>query len=195
MDIAPGKLKAAPSFSICDFKQLTEMWNLEVALEQRDTRALVTSFGQSTIEIGHDDFDHLDSQTKYDPSHTFGWDNESPKRSVVVAAFNISLLPISNEDYRVFFEKSGSPRSLLPGSWTEISAGKYGIKVLTQPSVVPLELAKEWPCMASGKQLAAYATSVGGRLPTEPELRRFMLDHPADHIGSNIGFRNWHPVP
>lgn len=168
-----------------------------MAAEKRSSTNTTVTYPASTVEIGHDDFDHLDEQTPYDPAHTFGWDNESPKRTVDVPAFKVSLLPISNSDYLKFWESKSSveKQAYLPGSWTVGSEGNVSIKVLTAPSLVPIDIAADWPLMASGKQLAAYAESVGGRLPTEPELRKFNVDNPVDHVGANIGFANWHPVP
>lgn len=52
--------------------------------------------------------------------------------------------------------------------------------------------------MASFDEIASYAKSKGGRLPTEAELR-FWMDSleggdRVDCEGSNVGFKNWHPV-
>ena len=195
--IEPGKLLAAPGFSAPDWEALSAQWSRQVATESRITRKLVAEYAASSISVGHDDFDHLDAESAYNPLDTFGWDNESPKRQVDVPAFKISLLPISNGDYLRFSKSKGEMKDdLLPGSWMKLSDDNYGVRILTEPGVVSLEeVAKDWPCMASGKQLQAYAESVGGRLPTEPELRRFTMDNPVDHIGANIGFANWHPVP
>lgn len=196
--IPPGKLLAAPSFTKPDWAALARQWDRQVSAESRLTRNLLSSYEASTISIGHDDFDHLDKSTPYDPAATFGWDNESPKREVQVPAFKISLLPISNSDYLRFYKSAKSDdenKELLPGSWAQMEDGSFGIKVLAEPGLVPIDIAKDWPCMASGKQLESYAKSVGGRLPTEPELRRYMVDNPVDHVGANIGFANWHPVP
>lgn len=195
--IQPGKLRPAPGFTTPDWHALALQWRTQVAAEERTPENTIVTYPASTVEIGHDDFEHLDNQTPYDPAHTFGWDNESPKRIVKVPSFKISLLPISNGDYLRFWEKqpASEKEELLPGSWTIGSDGKVSIKVLTAPSLVPVDIARDWPLMASGKQLAAYAESVGGRLPTEPELRKFIIENPVDHVGANIGFANWHPVP
>lgn len=195
--IPPGKLRPAPGFTTPDWQALALQWRAQVKQEQRTASNTIVTYSASTVEIGHDDFDHLDDQTPYDLAHTFGWDNESPKRTVEVPSFKVSLLPISNGNYLKYWE--GIPQAekedLLPGSWTVGEDGQVSIKVLTAPSLVPIDIAKDWPLMASGKQLAAYAESIGGRLPTEPELRRFIVDNPVDHVGANIGFANWHPVP
>lgn len=193
--ITPGKLNPAPCFSKPDFAALSGSWDKQVADEQRSDRKLIKSYSSSSIAIGHDDFDHLDRETAYDPKHAFGWDNESPKRQVEVPAFSVSMLPISNKEYHEFWTASGMPASLVPGSWLQEDDGSISVRVLTTPGKVELDVAKHWPCMASGKQLEAHAKHVGGRLPTEPELRRFIADNPVDHAGANIGFANWHPVP
>lgn len=61
---------------------------------------------------------------------------------------------------------------------------------------VSMEIAQHWPVLTSYDHLVAYATSKGGRLPTENELRLFLDKYDVGHEGgANIGFRNWHPVP
>lgn len=193
--IAPGKLKPAPGFNAPDWAALAESWNRQVALEKRADADLTVSYGDSTISIGHDDFDHLDGVSPFETSYAFGWDNETPKRDVRVPAFKISKLVISNADYLAFYQKAGCPKELLPGSWYTTENGGVNVKVLVAPGHVSMDIAKHWPCLASGKQLQNYATSVGGRLPTEPELRRYIMDNSVDHTEANIGFKNWHPFP
>jgi L-histidine Nalpha-methyltransferase / hercynylcysteine S-oxide synthase len=59
-----------------------------------------------------------------------------------------------------------------------------------------MDVAKDWPVMASYDHLSAYATVKGGRLPTEAELRLFYDKFDAGYEGgANVGFRNWHPIP
>jgi len=61
---------------------------------------------------------------------------------------------------------------------------------------VPMAIAAHWPVLASYDDLFAYASSKGGRLPTEPELRLFLDTYDVGYEGgANIGFRNWHCVP
>ena len=56
--------------------------------------------------------------------------------------------------------------------------------------------AKHWPCLTAYEDLAVYARSKGGRLPTEPELRLFLDTYQVSYEqGANVGFRNWHPLP
>jgi formylglycine-generating enzyme required for sulfatase activity len=59
-----------------------------------------------------------------------------------------------------------------------------------------MDVAKDWPVLASYDELSAYAKSKGGRLPTEPELRLFLDTYDVGYEGgANVAFRNWHPVP
>jgi formylglycine-generating enzyme required for sulfatase activity len=56
-----------------------------------------------------------------------------------------------------------------------------------------MDVAAEWPVLTAYDDLAAYAKSKGGRLPTEPELRLFLNTYDVGYEGGgNIGFRNWH---
>ena len=60
---------------------------------------------------------------------------------------------------------------------------------------VAFDIARHWPVLTAYDDLAAYAASKGGRLPTEPELRLFLDTYDVGHAGgANVGFRNWHPV-
>ena len=69
-------------------------------------------------------------------------------------------------------------------------------KVRTLYGPVSMEIAAQWPVLASYDDLVLFAASKGGRLPTEPELRLFLDFYDVGHEGgANIGFRDWHPVP
>lgn len=69
-------------------------------------------------------------------------------------------------------------------------------QVRTLYGTVPMDVAQHWPVLASYDGLLAYARSVGGRLPTEAELRLFLNTYDVGHVGgANVGFRHWHPVP
>ena len=59
-----------------------------------------------------------------------------------------------------------------------------------------MEIARDLPVLTSYDDLALYAQSKGGRLPTEPELRLFLDKYDVGHEGgANVGFRNWHATP
>ena len=83
----------------------------------------------------------------------------------------------------------------LPASWRIVN-GDIMVRTLYGP--VSFAIAGRWPLMASKNELDAYAKSKGGRMPSEPELRRLWesAEGPRpDGITANIGFKNWHPVP
>lgn len=70
----------------------------------------------------------------------------------------------------------------------------FQVKTVYGP--VSMVIAAHWPVLTAYDDLAAYAKSKGGRLPTESELRLFLDTYDVGHEGgANIGFRNWHPVP
>ena len=70
------------------------------------------------------------------------------------------------------------------------------MQVRTLYGPVAMAVAKHWPVLAAYDDLAEYARSKGGRLPTEPELRLLLDTYELGHEGgANVGFRNWHPVP
>lgn len=59
-----------------------------------------------------------------------------------------------------------------------------------------MDVAKYWPVITSYDNLSTYAMVKGGRLPTEPELQLFYDKfHWGYEGGTNVGFRNWHPLP
>ncbi len=59
-----------------------------------------------------------------------------------------------------------------------------------------MDVAYNWPVIASYNDMSRYALVKGGRLPTEPELRLFYDKFEAGYEGgANVGFRNWHPIP
>jgi L-histidine Nalpha-methyltransferase / hercynylcysteine S-oxide synthase len=75
-----------------------------------------------------------------------------------------------------------------------LTAGLMQVRTLYGP--VSMAIAKHWPVLAAYDDLAKYACSKGGRLPTEPELRLFLNTYEVGYDGgANVGFRNWHPVP
>lgn len=148
--------------------------------------------GPATIELGHDDLESDDASTDV-KSHEFGWDNENPKRQVSVGEFKISWRPVTNWEFFQFFTGEGKDRVSMPASWVDQDGT---IKVRTLYGPISMDVASDWPVMTSYNDLSTYATVKGGRLPTEPELRLFYDKFESGYGGgSNIGFRNWHPVP
>lgn len=106
----------------------------------------------------------------------FGWDNEKPPRTAVVAPFKISPHPITNAEYAHFIHATSGT---LPASWTTASTPCAGpslddflaahcAKTLFGP--VSLTLAGDWPVMASYDELAGWAKWAGGRIPSAEEM-------------------------
>ncbi|KAG7090977.1 hypothetical protein E1B28_010044 [Marasmius oreades] len=148
------------------------------------------TIGPAELILGHDDSEGDDPNSKVVHDHEYGWDNESPPRTVHVNAFRAEWRPVTNGEFEAFWRKGGIP---LPKSWVE-EAGEIKVRTLYGP--VPISVAQHWPVLTSYDDLAVYARSKGGRLPTEPELRLFLDMYDVGFEGgANTGFRNWHPVP
>lgn len=184
---------APPGFTVPDWPSLAKAWDMEAAVEAPHA---ALEFPKTTFEIGHDDIEAEDATKAFDAGHSYGWDNESPRRSVTVDAFKLDAKPISNLEYKGFVEQEHARKpdsSVVPASWVELPSGEYRVRTVYGP--VPFSVAQHWPVQASGAQLAQYAASKGGRLPTADELALFIRQSPTDTPITNVGFRNWHPVP
>ncbi|KAF9268739.1 hypothetical protein L218DRAFT_970017 [Marasmius fiardii PR-910] len=148
------------------------------------------TIGPAEVVLGHDDSEGDDFTSRAVHDHEYGWDNESPRRSVHVNAFCTEWRPVTNGEFEAFWRKGGIS---LPKSWVEENGT---LKVRTLYGPVPMSVAQHWPVLTSYDDLSAYAQAKGGRLPTEPELRLFLdLYDVGFEGGANVGFRNWHPVP
>ncbi|KAL0577746.1 hypothetical protein V5O48_004240 [Marasmius crinis-equi] len=146
--------------------------------------------GPADVVLGHDDSEGDDLTSNVVHDHEYGWDNESPPRTVHVKGFRAEWRPVTNGEFEAFWRKGGAP---LPKSWVE-EDGELRVRTLYGP--VPMSVAQHWPVLTSYDDLASYARSKGGRLPTEPELRLFLDTYDVGFEGgANVGFRNWHSVP
>ena len=183
-------------FASPNWQLLSSRWKYSVERDGSEARRAVEQVATCKLVLGQDDNDTIDDSQPYDQKHAFGWDNENGVRQVTVPAHRISALPISNAEYLTFLESKGRSKELVPSSWTiPAREQSYAVRVVYAPGYVDFEVAADWPVQASARQLAAYAESVGGRLPTEYELRVYMQRNPTDRPGANIGFANWHPIP
>ena len=141
-----------------------------------------------TVTLGMED-DDADHVTK----RFFGWDNEKPRRTVEVAAFEAKARPITNGEYFQYMTQNAIQK--IPASWTDsIKSGNHinessngyqnghangdsnglfieGKFVRTVFGPVSLKLALDWPIMASFDELAGCANWMGGRIPTMEEVR------------------------
>ncbi|KAK4056348.1 hypothetical protein OIO90_002491 [Microbotryomycetes sp. JL221] len=185
-------------FQAPDFASLSRGWNRRIAFEGA-ARDQVLTFPQRTVELGHDDSELEDDNTRFDEAHEFGWDIEHPRRTAHVNEFKIEALPVSNKQYLNFLmsaEPNGDDK-LIPASWdvTKQPLASDNIKIKTLYGLVDFEYGSEWPMAGSACQLDAYAKSRGGRLPTREELAVFFESNPVDLPPNNIGLKNLHPVP
>ncbi|KAF6755786.1 DUF323 domain-containing protein [Ephemerocybe angulata] len=182
-----------PGFTIPHWDSLKVEWNCAAASPKNERVVL----GPEKVVLGHDDIEAEDATKKGDAAsvqgHEFGWDNESPKSVVKVDKFEISWRPVTNGEYYAYYQGEGKGKAERPASWVEDDGA---MKVRTLYGPVEMEVAHNWPLIASYDSLSTYAQVKGGRLPTEPELRLFYDKFEAGYEGgSNVGFRNWHPVP
>ncbi|EPQ54993.1 hypothetical protein GLOTRDRAFT_60878 [Gloeophyllum trabeum ATCC 11539] len=179
-----------PPGPVPPFEALARQW---AATPPPATRTV--TLGPATVVLGHDDQeseDLLEENALSVEGHAFGWDNESPRRAVAVGRVAFEWRPVSNAEFRAFWEERGAEIQ-MPASWV-LDAGELKVRTLYGP--VAFAVAAHWPVLTSYDNLAAYAARQGGRLPTEPELRLFLDTYDAGHAGGgNVGFRHWHPVP
>lgn len=137
-----------------------------------------------TLTVGLDD-----SNSNVMPRDSFGWDNEKPQRTITVHSFEAQARPITNGEYAIYLE--ANRLQSFPASWqlvnpsTEIPLAKGISQSSPEPSeqylnaftvrtvfgFVPLELAQDWPVMASYDELSLYAQWMGCRIPTFEETK------------------------
>jgi len=170
-----------------DWEVLKNTWTI-------DQQKIIEVAG-GKITMGHDDPEQEDDKSKSKDwsQHEFGWDQESPSHTVEVKPFKVNALPITNGEYAKYLESTNTEQ--IPASWI-----KHNDKTMIRTFYGPIEfdIGRDWPLMASKLEIEAYAKSVGGRLPTEAELRKFWETEKGPRVdgeSANIGFRNWHPVP
>ncbi|KAJ5587123.1 Aldehyde/histidinol dehydrogenase [Penicillium hispanicum] len=139
---------------------------------------------KQTLKIGLDDSD----ETRL-PKHSFGWDNEKPQRTVKVHSFEAQARPITNGEYAKYLQ--ANRLRAIPASWILVNPShNYPIaKGIARPSpgpagdfmnnfavrtifgAVPLDLAQDWPLIASYDEVAKYAKWVECRIPTFEEAK------------------------
>lgn len=143
---------------------------------------------QQSITIGLDD-----SDDNVLPKDSFGWDNEKPQRSVHVNSFEAQARPITNGEYAKYMQANRLEE--IPASWTRIHSDQgnpiskgfgesrqsaardfmdsFAVRTVFGP--VSLDLAQDWPIIASYDELARYAKWTGCRIPTHEEVRSIYL--------------------
>jgi ergothioneine biosynthesis protein EgtB len=151
----------------------------------------------------------------------FVWDNERARHEVLVPAFAIDALPVTNAGFRAFVDAGGyrerrfweadawawrERRGLLrPQAWI---LRDRRLRHRTLAGDVPWDDGASWPASVSHAEATAYARWRGARLPTEAELHRAAYgapdgterafpwgdDAPTDAHG-NFGLRRFGPTP
>jgi hypothetical protein len=177
--------------SIPDWEVLKNNWTI-------DSQKVIEVAG-GEITMGHDDPEQEDDkdESKDWSQHEFGWDEESPSYTVTVNSFKVNALPITNGEYAKYLESTNTntKTKAIPASWIK-QDGKTMIRTFYGP--IEFDIGKDWPLMASKLEIEGYVKSVGGRLPTEAELRMLWETKEGPRVdgeSANIGFRNWHPIP
>jgi len=156
---------------------------------------MITFAEPLAVKLGHEDRESDDKffEDRSWDGHQFGWDCENPEQIVQVQPFKVESLPVTNADYLEYMRATGVVDG--PASWVMVNS-RWSVRTLY--GSVPLSVACHWPLMASGEELAAYASWKGGRLPKEPELMALWTcregPRPAGR-DANVGLQRWHPVP
>lgn len=108
-----------PGFTTPPWTSLRNKW--AAALSPSSSSVVIDA---QHLTVGHDDSESDDilSELSLDiENHEFGWDNESPRREIVVGSFKIDWRPITNGEYfayrKTLLDAGGTVA--LPASWVE----------------------------------------------------------------------------
>ncbi|GAQ40421.1 hypothetical protein AtubIFM55763_003232 [Aspergillus tubingensis] len=161
------------------------------------------SIPEQTLLVGLDDDGHSV------PHDSYGWDNEKPQRKITVKAFEAQARPITNGEYAKYLQANHLPQK--PESWVLVKSDQTyptcnGVSqsssyatndfmahfaVRTVFGSVPLELAQDWPVIASYDELAKYAKWVDCRIPSFEEAKSIYA-HAARLKETSNGLPNGH---
>jgi len=149
----------------------------------------------------------------------FGWDNEFPRLSIEVAAFEIDRFDVTNGEYLDFVDAGGYRDEALwspeDGAWIRrdgISHPLYwepdGKRWKWRTMFEDLDLPLSWPVYVSHAEASAFARWRGKRLPTEAEFHRAAYgtasgaerafpwgEEAPDFTRANFDLYRWDPVP
>jgi formylglycine-generating enzyme required for sulfatase activity len=107
-------------FTVPPFELLSSQWNNPSVSPRPISTSVV--MGPATITLGHDDSEADDDDSEVEPDHEYGWDNESPARSVYVEKVRVEWWPVSNGEFLVFW-KDGKNGVEMPCSWIKEDDG------------------------------------------------------------------------
>ncbi|MBA3296988.1 MAG: SUMF1/EgtB/PvdO family nonheme iron enzyme, partial [Acidobacteria bacterium] len=116
---------------------------------------------------------------------TFGWDNEFNAHTEAVAAFEVDVHSVTNEDYLPFVEAGHAEP---PAFWLRKDAAWFWRGMFE-----PIPLPPSWPVYVSHEDASAFANWRGRRLMTEAEYHRAAQG--VDPRGGHADFAGWEPVP
>jgi gamma-glutamyl hercynylcysteine S-oxide synthase len=129
----------------------------------------------------------------------FAWDNELPQTEIDVAAFEMSVYPVTNGEWLRFVEQGGP----VPVFWTQREGAWF---LRGQFDEIPLP--RSWPVYVTHQQAHAYARAANMRLPSEAEYHRAAFgapsgnerffpwgDAPPSAEHGNFGFSRFDPEP
>jgi formylglycine-generating enzyme required for sulfatase activity len=100
----------------------------------------------------------------------FGWDNEFCRAEVAVDAFDMSVYPVTNEQWREFVAEGGA----VPFFWRQRN-GEWFLRLQFEEIALP----GSWPVYVTNDQARAFAAWRGMRLPTEAEYHRAAFGTPS----------------
>lgn len=129
----------------------------------------------------------------------FGWDNEFRRTEVAVDAFDMSVYPVTNAQWREFVAAGGP----VPFFWRERD-GEWFLRLQFEEIALP----ESWPVYVTNDQARAYAAWRGMRLPTEAEYHRAAFgtpsgnerafpwgDDPPSALHGNFDFKRFDAAP
>jgi L-histidine Nalpha-methyltransferase / hercynylcysteine S-oxide synthase len=104
-----------PEFVAPSWESLARTWNTG----SKPATPTVT-LGPADVVLGSDDFEADDGKPELATSVDgirFGWDNESPRRTVKVGQFRAEWRPITNGEFFDFWKGEGKDKVSFPCSW------------------------------------------------------------------------------
>jgi iron(II)-dependent oxidoreductase len=135
--------------------QMVDRYELPAELEERRAAPLPDDPGTIRVEAGGYEIGA--------PMTGFAYDNERPRHTVELAAFEIDRTPVTNAAYIAYMEATGAKPPLYwegdAGSgWVSVARGRHEPVASTQPVI-----------HVSWEEADAYARWTGKRLPSEAE--------------------------
>lgn len=117
-----------PGFATPQWETLTKLpgWTQPIPA------STVTLEAGAEVSLGHDDIEAEDNFEQVNsPSHEFGWDNESPRRTAKLGekAVKVETRPILNGEFYDFWFKERKDKGFdLPGLWVLDSEGNVQVR-------------------------------------------------------------------